>query len=294
MDLLSALLAPLQFDLTRRALLEVTLVGLACGTVGVLVVLRGLSFIGDALAHCVVPGVVFGYLTRTSLELWGGLAGVLSAWIIGFAVRAGWLGGDAATAVVYTGMFALGLALISGTGSYLNDLTEILFGNVLAVNELDLVISAVTALIVLAAVALLYRPLVLASFDPTAVRALGLPLLVLDLALYALIALAVVSGVAAVGSVLVTALLIVPAATARLLVRTVSSQMLLSALLGSLAGWVGLYVSYYQRVASGGAIVLAAVLFFMLALILSPRSGLPSLLARRQLRSEQAKPVAAP
>lgn len=267
MDLVSFLAGPLTFDLTRRALLEVSLVGLACGTVGVLVVLRGLSFIGDALAHCVVPGVVLGYVTRGSIELWGGLAALLSAWAIALSVRGGWLGGDASIAVVYTAMFALGLALISGTGSYLNDLTEILFGNVLAVSEVDLILSSAAALVVLLAIGLLYRPLVLASFDPVGTRALGLPLRTLDLLLYGLIALAVVSGLAAVGSLLVTALLIVPAASARLLVRRVNQQMLISAALGALAGWIGLYVSYYLRVASGGAVVLAAVAIFGLALI---------------------------
>ena len=288
MDPVAWLTAPLTFDLTRRALIEVTLVGLACGALGALVVLRGLSFIGDALAHCVVPGVVVGHLTRGSLTLWGGLAALLSAWTIGFLVRRVRLGGDAAIAVVYTGMFALGLALISATGSYLNDLTEILFGNVLAVDEADLWASAAAALLVLLTLIVLYRPLVLASFDPTAARALGVPLGLLDAVLYGLIALAVVSGVVAVGSLLVTALLIVPAAAARLVARQVNTLMLLGALFGALAGWIGLYASYYVRVASGGAVVLAAAGIFGLCLLLSPRGGLPSLVRRALARSEAA------
>lgn len=284
MDLPQLLAGPLQFDLTRRALIEVTLVGLACGVLGVLVVLRGLSFIGDALAHCVVPGVVVGYLSRGSIELWGLLAALLSAWGMALLARSGRLGGDAAIAVVFTGMFALGLTMISATGSYLTDLTEILFGNILAVGETDLLISSGAAALVLLTIVVLYRPLILASFDPTSARALGLPLTALDLLLYALIALAIVSGLAAVGSLLVTALLIVPAASARLLARRVQSQMLVSAGLAVLAGWIGLYVSYYQRVASGGAVVLAAVVIFGLALAAAPRTGLPALLTRRRLQ----------
>ena len=274
MELIDLLLAPLRFDLTRRALLEVTLVSLACGALGVLVVLRGLSFIGDALSHCVVPGVVIGYQTRGSLELWGAATAVLAAWAIAWLARRGRLGGDTAIAVVFSAMFALGLALISATGSYTNDLTEILFGNVLAVSALDLWISAATALAVLLALAVLYRPLVLASFDPNAARALGLSLGLLDLILYLLIALAIVSGAVAVGALLVTARLIVPAAAARLLARTVAGQMVTSAVLGCAAGWIGLYLSYYVRIASGGAVVLAAVALFALALALAPRSGL--------------------
>jgi len=285
-ELIGVLLGPLEFELTRRALIEVTLVGLACGAVGVLVVLRGLSFIGDALAHCVVPGVVVGFLTRTSFELWGLLAALISAWAIGLLARTRWLGGDASIAVVFTAMFALGLTMISATGSYFNDLTEILFGNVLAVNESDILISSVAGLIALVAIVLLYRPLVLASFDPTSAMALGLPVRLLDAVLYALIALAVISGLAAVGSLLVTALLIVPASAARLLTGHVHKQMLVSAGLGALAGWIGLYVSYYYPVASGGAVVLAAVAIFGVTLTLSPRAGIPALLTTRRLRRQ--------
>src|SRR4030081_2245773 len=133
MDLVALVMAPLQFELTRRALLEMTLVGLACGALGVLVVPRGLSFIGDALGHCVVPGVVLAYLLHGPLELWGGVAALLSAWGMALLSRYASLGGDAAIAVVFTTMFAIGLGLISLSGSYLTDLTEILFGNVLSV-----------------------------------------------------------------------------------------------------------------------------------------------------------------
>src|SRR5688572_21039425 len=164
------ILAPLEFELTRRALLEVILVGIACGALGVLVVLRGLSFISDALAHCVVPGVVVGHLTRGSLELWGGVAALLAAASIGWLIRRGLAGSDPSIAVVFTGAFALGLAMISATGSYVNSLTEILFGNVLAISETDLSISALAALTILLALMALFRPLVLASFDPATTR----------------------------------------------------------------------------------------------------------------------------
>src|ERR1700680_2128891 len=133
-DLPAVVMAPLQFELTRRALLEVTLVGLACGALGVLVVLRGLSFISDALGHCVVPGVVVAYLLHGPLELWGGVAALLSACGMALLARHARLGGDTAIAVVFTTLFALGLGLISASGSYLTDLTEILFGNVLSVD----------------------------------------------------------------------------------------------------------------------------------------------------------------
>lgn len=263
------LVGPLEFELTRRALMEATLVSMACGVLGVLVVLRGLSFISDALAHCVVPGVVIAFLTHTSQAAWAAGAALLSAWGMAALVRRGVLGSDPAIAVVFTGTFALGLALISGTRSYLNDLTEILFGAILAVGSTDLLVGGGVALVALAAVAALYWPLVLVSFDPVAARAQGLPVERLDLVFYGLLALAIVSGLIAVGSMLVTGLLIVPAATARLLAHRIATQMVLSALLGVLASWIGLYASYHVRIASGGAIVLTATLLFGLALLVT-------------------------
>jgi manganese/iron transport system permease protein len=269
MDLAALVIAPLQFELTRRALVEVTLVGLACGALGVLVVLRGLSFIGDALGHCVVPGVVLAYLLHGPLELSGGVAALLSAWGMALLSRYARLGGDAAIAVVFTTMFAIGLGLISLSGSYLTDLTEILFGNVLSVDLSDLAISAACAALILVLLAAFFRPLVLVAFDPTAAAALGLPRARLDVLLYAMIATAIISGAVAAGSLLVTALVVVPAATARLLVRSVRRQMLLAAALGCLAGWSGLYASFYWRLASGGTVILAAVMLFLLGLLVS-------------------------
>ena len=266
MDLVTLIAAPLQFELTRRALLEVTLVGLACGALGVLVVLRGLSFIGDALGHCVVPGVVLAHVLHGPLELWGGVAALLSAWAMALLGRYARSGGDVGIAVVFTTMFAVGLGMISLSRSYLTDLTEILFGNVLSLDLTDLAISAACAVLILVLLAVLFRPLVLVAFDPVAAAALGLPVGRLDLLLYALIALAIVSGAMAAGSLLVTALVVVPAATARLVTCSVRSQMLVAASLGCLAGWSGLYASYYWRLASGGAVVLATVILFVVGL----------------------------
>jgi ABC-type Mn2+/Zn2+ transport system permease subunit len=260
--------------------------GVACGTLGVLVVLRGLSFIGDALGHCVVPGVVAAHLLGAPMALWGGATALLSAWGIALLVRRLKLAGDPAIAIVFSGAFALGLAMISGTRSYYGDLTEILFGNVLAVGVRDITISTLMAAGVLLALVALYRPIVFASFDPVGARALGLPVERLDFVLYGLIAVAIVAGLTAVGTLLVTALLIVPAATARLLARTVVRQMVVSSALAVVAGWIGVYASYDLNVASGGAIVLASVGLFLLALIFSPRRGL--LARRRPLASAPA------
>jgi len=159
-------------------------------------------------------------------------------------------------------IFAVGLAMISATRNYLSDLTDILFGTVLAITPEDLLLSAVAATIVLATVLILYWPLVLTSFDRVAAEAQGLPVWRIDIVFYGLLALAIVSGMIAVGTVLVTGLLIVPATTARLLTNRVSAHMVVSAVIGVAACWVGLYASYYLPIASGGAIVLSAGMLF--------------------------------
>ena len=288
MQAVTFLTGPLQYELTQRALLEATLVSVACGILGVFVVLRGLSFMSDALSHCVVPGVVVGVLTQASRELWGAVAAVSSAWAMALLMRRRMLTSDAAIAVVFTGTFALGLALISLTRNYLNDLTEILFGAILAVGPNDLLASGGVAAVVLVAVVLLYWPLVLVSFDPVAARSQGLPVDWLDVVFYGLLALALVSGMIAVGTTLVTGLLLVPAATARLLARRVVIQMILSALIGCLASWLGLYASYYFGVAAGGAIILAAALLFAVALLAAPIRRIVGLIARPRLLAKAA------
>jgi manganese/iron transport system permease protein len=250
-------------------LLAATLVGVACGVLGVLVVLRGLSFVSDALSHCVVPGVVVAVMTHASREIWGAAAAVLSAWAMAFLMQRRILASDAAIAVVFTGTFALGLALISATRNYLGNLTEILFGTILGVTPTDLMISGVVALVVLGAVVLLRWPLVLVSFDPLAARAQGVAVERLELVFFGLLALAIVSGMIAVGTTLVTGLLIIPAATARLVARRVVSQMVVSAITGCLASWLGIYASYYLSLA-GGAIILAAAAMFALTLAAVP------------------------
>ncbi|MPZ15302.1 MAG: manganese ABC transporter permease [Chloroflexi bacterium] len=283
---LAFLLGPIQFELTQRALVEATLVSVACGVLGVLVVQRGLSFISDALSHCVVPGVVAAFLTHANRELGGTISALIAAWAMLLLRRRGALGSDPSIAVVFTTMFAFGLALISATGSYLNDLTEILFGAILATSPGELLASGAVATVVLAGTVALFWPLVLVSFDPVAARAQGLPVDRIELAFYGLLALAVVSGLVAVGSMLVTGLLIVPATTARILARRVATQMVVSGLIGCVASWIGLYTSYYLRIASGGAIVLAAALIFAVALLAAPRQGIVARLLHRPRRTE--------
>jgi manganese/iron transport system permease protein len=261
MDLL---LAPLELEFMQRALAAVVIVGAVCGVLGAFVVLRGLAFMGDALAHAIFPGVVVAYLLRGSLIVGGVLFGLLTALAIGLVARSRRVAEDTAIGILFAGAFALGVVLISTTRSYTRDLASFLFGNVLGVGPADLALIAIVAVVVLAVVALLEKELVLISFDREVAEAMGYPVFRLDLLLLVLIALTIVVALQAVGNVLVVALLVTPSATARLLTNRLRPMMALGALIGGLSGLVGLYLSYYLDVAAGATIVLVATTLFFL------------------------------
>jgi len=232
-----------------------------------------MAFIGDALAHAILPGVVIAYLLGLSVVGGAVIAGVLTALLISAISRTEQVREDAAIGIVFTGAFALGIVLISRTQGYMRDLSHFLFGNILGIAPGDLLVTAGIALVVLACLALWYRELLVSSFDPSHARAIGLRLGLLHLGLTTLLALTVVAGIQAVGVVLVAALLVTPAATARLLTERLPVMIGLAAALGSGAAVIGLYASYYIAIASGGAVVLTSTLLFGLVLLLAPQRG---------------------
>jgi manganese/iron transport system permease protein len=260
------LLAPLELEFMQRALAAVVIVGAVCGVLGAFVVLRGLAFMGDALAHAIFPGVVIAYLLKGSLVVGGVLFGLLTALGIGLVARSRRVAEDTAIGILFAGAFALGVVLISTTRSYTRDLTSFLFGNVLGVGPSELALIAGVAVIVLAVVALFEKELVLISFDREFAEATGFPVFRLDVLLLVLIALTIVVALQAVGNVLVMALLVTPSATARLLTSRLRPMMALGAVIGGLSGLVGLYLSYYLDLAAGATIVLVATATFFVAM----------------------------
>lgn len=261
----SFLLEPFQYAFMQRGLLAASMVGVVCAVVGVFVVLRGMAFFGDALAHAVLPGVAVAYLAGGAQGplFWGALAAaVLTALGIGAVTQGGKVREDTAIGVVFAGVFALGIALISTIRSYSVDLAHILFGNILAVTPNDLWLTAGFGLGVLLTLAAFYKELVVISFDPTHAAALRLPIAPLRYLLLVLIAVTVVVALQTVGAGLMTAMLITPAATAYLLTRRLNRMLLIAAAIGAFSGLVGLYASYYIQVASGAAIVLVATACF--------------------------------
>ena len=258
------LTAPFRFGFMQTALVAAVLVGLTCASIGVYVVLRRMAFIGDALSHTILPGVVIAYLNGWSMPGGALVAGVLTALGIGWLSRRDVIREDTAIGVVFTGMFALGVLLMSTARSF-RDFTHILFGNILGVTQSDLYLIAAITGVVLVMLLLFHKELELTSFDPIHAEVIGLKASYLRYLLLLLLAFTVVSSIQIVGVVMTTALLITPAATASLLTNRLWRMMGIAAVVAVMSGIVGLYASFYANVSSGAVIVLACTGFFVLA-----------------------------
>jgi manganese/iron transport system permease protein len=262
------IIEPLQYAFMVRGMLAVLMVGVVCAAVGVYVVLRGLAFFGDALAHAILPGIAIGYLVGGGAReplFWGAmLAAMISSIGIGAIARSTKIREDTAIGVVFAGMFALGIALISTVRSYTVDLAHFLFGDVLGVANRDLITIMVLGAIILLVVILFYKEFLVLSFDSLLATTLRLPVRWLEYLLLILIALTIVVSLQTVGVALMVAMLVTPAAAAYLVTRRLPTMMFLAAGIASISGVVGLYISYYTGVASGAAIVLTCTLFFSL------------------------------
>jgi manganese/iron transport system permease protein len=263
-QLLGHLAEPFQLSFMQHAFLASLLIGLASGVLGVYVVLRRMAFIGDAVSHTALPGLVAAYLKGWSLLGGALVAGVATALAIGWISRRGRIREDTAIGIVFTGLFALGIVMISATKSF-RDVTSLLLGNVLAVTETDLAMIAAVAGIVCLVAFLLHKELELSSFDPIHAEVAGLNPDVARYVLLLLLALAVVAGIEAVGVVLVSGLLITPAATASLLTTRLVRMMALAVLFAFTAAAGGLYASYFFNVSTGAAMILTATALFVLA-----------------------------
>ena len=266
-------LDPLQFSFIVRALAAAIIVGVVCSVLGTYVVLRGMAFFGDALAHTILPGVVVAFLLGWPLAVGALVVGVLTALGIGVLTDRGTLKEDTAIGVIFAGMFALGIALLSLSGSYTIDLAHFLFGNLLGVSTIDLWVIAGLGAVVLITIFFFYKEFLVISFDPVLAVTLRLPTTFLRYLQLILIAITIVTALQVVGIALMLAMLITPAATASLVTRRLPAMMGVSALIGSISGVVGVYVSYYLNVASGAAVVLVATLIFVLVFLFAPGKG---------------------
>jgi len=275
------LVEPFTLPFMQRALIAAVIVGIVCAVLGCYVILRSMAFLGDALAHAVLPGVAVAYLAGVNTLVGALVAAVLVGLGISAFAQHGTIREDTAIGILFAAALALGVLLISTIRTYAADLTHILFGDLLGVGRFDLWLSGGLALFVLVTVVVLYKELLLASFDPVLAHTLGKRPGVYRTLLILLLAVAIVVSLRTVGVALVVALLVTPAATAYLLTRRLPSMMATAAAFGVASGVIGLYASYYLDVSSGAAVVLVATGFFLLAYLFAPRRGLITRRLRR-------------
>jgi ABC-type Mn2+/Zn2+ transport system permease subunit len=269
--MLNWLFLPWHYAFMVRALIGAILVGTLCAVVGTYVVLRGMAFFGDALAHAILPGVAVGYLVgggaRQPLFWWAMLAAIISALGIGAIGKSVKLREDTAIGIIFAGMFALGIALISTVENYTIDLSHFLFGDVLGISASDLIRITIFGGFIILLVIIFYKEFLVISFDPILATTLRMPVRGLDYLLMVLIAMTIVVSLQTVGIALMVAMLITPAATAYLLTRRLPIMMITASVIASISGVIGLYLSYYVNIASGAAIVLSATMIFLIVFI---------------------------
>ncbi|SMD18019.1 anchored repeat-type ABC transporter permease subunit, partial [Lentzea albidocapillata] len=268
-----------------KALLVAVMSSIVCGVVGCYVVLRGMAFIGDAVAHAVFPGLAIAFAVSGNLILGGTIAGVATAVLVAVFSQNRRLREDSVIGIFFVAAFALGIVVISRAPGYAGSLQQFLFGSITGIPDEDLYTVAVTGIIVLGAVFLLHKEFVAVTIDREMARATGLRVFWLDIVLYVLVTLAVVISVQTIGNILVLALLVTPAATARLLTDRLAVMMLLAPVIGGLCALVGLYVSWSWDFPTGGTIVLVLTAVFLTAWVLAPRHGLLARAPRRRAES---------
>lgn len=263
----------MKYQFLQNALFTSVIVGVVAGVIGSFIILRGMSLMGDAISHAVLPGVAMSYMLGTSYIIGATLFGLVSAGLIGFVTKNSKLKNDTAIGIVFSSFFALGIILISFARSS-TDLYHILFGNVLAVRDSDMLLTVIVGIVVLTVVLLFYKELKLTSFDPVIARSYGMNVTGINYMLMFLLTLVAVTSLQTVGTILVIAMLITPAATAYQLTNSLPKMIALASVFGMLSAVIGLFFSYSYNLPSGATIVLAAAVFFILAFLFSPTKGL--------------------
>jgi manganese/iron transport system permease protein len=272
-----------------KALLMAVLSSVVCGVVGTHVVLRGMAFIGDAVAHAVFPGLAIAFVLQGSLVLGGAIAGITTALLVALFAQNRRLREDSVIGVFFVAAFALGIVIISTAPGYAGSLQDFLFGSIVGIPDENVLVAVVVGLVLMTVLFAFHKELVAVSLDRESARALGLPVLRLDLLLYVVVAAAIVISVQTIGNVLVLALLVTPAAAARLLTDRLGPMMLLGPTIGGGSALVGLYLSWSLDLPVGGTIVLVATAVFLLAWLFAPRHGVLTRVMVR--RAEQPEPA---
>ena len=264
---LELILEPFQYAFMVRAFVGVGLIAVVAAVIGTFVVLKGLAFMGDAIAHTAFTGIALGLLLGIGIHLSALFFALLTALGVVLLTRVSNVRNDTALAILFTGVFALGIVLLSTNPGFVGDLNSLLLGSVLAMQSREIALIGGFALLLLAVLVLFFSRFVLVSFDPIGAEAAGFPVVAFQSLLLALIAVAIVISIQAVGVILVVALLITPPATAGLLTKGLKLQMVLAAAFGLASSVLGLYISYFWGAPPGATVVLVATLFLAVVLV---------------------------
>lgn len=268
-----------------KALAISVMAAIVCGVVGCHVVLRGMAFIGDAVSHAVFPGVAVAFVLQGSLVVGGAVAGIVTAVLVALFSQQRRVREDAVIGVFFVAAFALGIVVISRAPGYAGSLQQFLFGSITGIPDEDVARVAVASVVLLAVMAALHRGFVLVALDREMARAMGLRVVALDLALYVGVTVAVVISLQTIGNILVLALLVTPAAAARMLTDRLGAMLVLAPTLGAAGALVGIYLSWSYDLPVGGTIVLVLTAAFLCCWALGPRHGVVATVLRRRRRS---------
>ncbi|GAA5124511.1 zinc ABC transporter permease AztB [Alloalcanivorax gelatiniphagus] len=259
---------PLGADFMLRALLGGTLVAAICGVVGTWVVVRGMAFLGEAIGHGMLPGVALATVLGAPVLLGGAVSAAVMSAAIGSLQRSGRLSYDTAIGLLFVGMLSLGVIIVSHSASFATDATALLFGEILAMQDGDVLLLAAALVVTVAVAAVFHRSFVVAAFDARIAQTLGLRPGLAQVALVSLVTVAVVASYQAVGTLLVVGLLLGPVVAANRWTRRIPMTMVLASVLGALSVLIGLLVSWYAATAAGASIACTAILLATLSALL--------------------------
>lgn len=262
----------LNFHFLQNALITALVVGIVGGAVGCFIILRGMSLMGDAISHAVLPGVAISFILGINFFIGAIVFGLLASTIITYIKSNSIIKSDTAIGITFSSFLALGIILI-GISNSSTDLFHILFGNILAVQDLDMWITIAVALLVLTTITIFFRPLLLTSFDPILAKSIGVKVTFYHYLLMVILTLVAVTAMQSVGTILIVALLITPAATAYLYANSLKTMILLSSGFGALASVLGLFIGYSFNIAAGSSIVLTSALLFLISFFIVPKQS---------------------
>lgn len=261
-----------EFYFLQNALITAVVIGIVSGAVGCFIILRGMSLMGDAISHAVLPGVAISYILGINFFIGAIAFGLLSSLIITYIKNNSLIKGDTAIGITFSSFLALGIILI-GVANSSTDLFHILFGNILAVQDIDKWLTIGVSIFVLIVIALFFKQLLITSFDPLMAKAIGMKVNFYHYLLMVLLTLVSVTAMQSVGTILIVAMLITPAATAYLYTNSLKKMLILSSSIGAISSVLGLFIGYTFNIAAGSSIVITSAIIFAVSFLISPKQN---------------------